>query len=319
MKFKKTIVLILLLSFLVCSVAVVGADAAAELPYTFNNIHDLLLPAEVYVNNLGQYICVDWYNSASLPDKFVTSALLFNGSSENLPGALFSYNADGRSVNTSGKSWKCITYFDLNFNVLPVFVSGQDYIFDLYFAFYIADLDNGTVYEASDFQLLRFLYNDVEFRPVEIFQPYANVNIAHFNFKISGYDLNNTEMVAITLDRGGDSSGLFRLNYFEIGFIPGFPSTISTYSEEMKAADSIINAGSNVPQPDFNTPGNEVASTTGALNDIEGQFKVEQGAIDDLNNTFDSLMTDTDFSGGTQFINNWYTRLLKPSRKFIYC
>lgn len=207
---------------MVCSAVVVGADAAAELPYTTYNIHDFLLPAEKYLNSSGQYICVDWYNSSSLPDNFVASPLLFSGSSENLPGAPFSYNADGRNVNTSGKSWKCITYFDINYNVLPTFVSGEDYIFDLYFAFYIADLENGTVYEASDFQLLRFLYKGLEFKPVEIFMADENVNIAHFNFKIKGYDLKTSEHVAITLDRGGDSSGLFRLNYFEIGFIPAF-------------------------------------------------------------------------------------------------
>lgn len=82
-------------------------------------------------------------------------------------------------------------------------------------------------------------------------------------------------------------------------------STQQIIDNQNKNTDKLLNAGSNVEQPDFDNTNNNINNTVGQIDSIEGQYKIDETATQDSLNEGVSFLTGSNMQKASIQVKSW--------------
>lgn len=86
---------------------------------------------------------------------------------------------------------------------------------------------------------------------------------------------------------------------------PGSTAIIENQNEN---TDKILNAGDDVPQPDFDNTNDSIDNTVGKINSIEGQYKIDADATQSALSEGNNFILGTDMQKASIQVKNWIER-----------
>lgn len=81
-----------------------------------------------------------------------------------------------------------------------------------------------------------------------------------------------------------------------------------------KNTDKIVNAGSNVSQPDFGSTNNQIDNTTTQMNNLEGEYQIDQAATTETLNEGQNFLKGSDMQLASIQVKTWIERFTSDNK-----
>ncbi len=123
-----------------------------------------------------------------------------------------------------------------------------------------------------------------------------SLNTYYDNYTVSFYLANNNAFSVIS----------FYIRYVNLKVVD--PSVDAVIQNQNENTDKILNAGDDVPQPDFDNTNDSIDNTVGKINSIEGQYKIDADATQSALSEGNNFILGTDMQKASIQVKNWIER-----------